>query len=417
MPTIDMTRRAVERLAAPDPSGRQVLYWDRGLRGFGILVSGSTATKSYIVQRKIRGSTNTRRVTIDRTDVISLEQARERAMALLANLGAGVDPKAERRRAATRDKTLAVAMAEYLRDNSSLAESSRAVYRGSVERYLTGWLTLPIREITREMVERRHRAIAEEIARPGRSGGGVNTGKATADGAMRALRAVYNHQMDKDPTLPPCPVRLRKSWFNVAPRERFLSGDQLPAFYTAVDNLPSRLQSDFLKLLLWTGLRRNEPASLRWSEVDFATRTIRLPAARTKAGRKLDLPMSSFVHSLLVARRAIGRDSSDFVFPASTRTGHIAEPRAGLDAAAKATGVAITPHDLRRTFLTHAEQADVSWLALKALVNHSIGGDVTENYTRITTERLRDPAQRVCDRLMALCEIEVPDGHNVAALG
>ena len=79
MPTIDLTKRAVDRLPAPDPSGRQALYWDKGQRGFGVLVSGTTTSKSYIAQRKIKGSQKTRRVTIDRTDLISLEEARERA--------------------------------------------------------------------------------------------------------------------------------------------------------------------------------------------------------------------------------------------------------------------------------------------------------------------------------------------------
>src|SRR5205814_4917709 len=135
-----------------------------------------------------------------------------------------------------------------------------------------------------------------------------NTGYATADGAMRALRAIYNHAIDKDATMPPNPVRLRKEWYKVAARERFLSGDQLPAFYAAVDGLESTTQRDFLKLCLFTGLRREEAGSLRWSEIDFASCVIRLPGTKTKLGRRLVLPMSSFVRGLLIARRAVGRE-------------------------------------------------------------------------------------------------------------
>ena len=47
-------------------------------------------------------------------------------------------------------------------------------------------------------------------------------------------------------------------------------------------------------------------------------------------------------------------------------------------------------------------------LALKALVNHAIGGDVTEGYVQMTVERLREPAQKVCDRMIELCGIEMP---------
>jgi integrase len=149
-------------------------------------------------------------------------------------------------------------------------------------------------------------------------GGGINNGRASADMAMRTLSAVYNYAIDKDATLEPNPVRLRNAWFKVAPRDRFLSGDQLPAFYAAADALKARTQSDLLKLMLFTGLRRTEASALKWSELDFASRVIRLPARRTKAGRRLDLPMSSFVRNLLLARRALGRNG-EFVFPARTR--------------------------------------------------------------------------------------------------
>ncbi len=47
--------------------------------------------------------------------------------------------------------------------------------------------------------------------------------------------------------------------------------------------------------------------------MDLNQRVIRLPATRTKAKRKLELPMSDFVRDLLVARRALG--NAAFVFP------------------------------------------------------------------------------------------------------
>jgi hypothetical protein len=48
-------------------------------------------------------------------------------------------------------------------------------------------------------------------------------------------------------------------------------------------------------------------------------------------------------------------------------------------------------------------------------VNHALGNDVTSGYVRMTVERLREPAQRVCDRLMELCGIETPADVAVIA--
>jgi integrase len=139
----------------------------------------------------------------------------------------------------------------------------------------------------------------------------------------------------------------------------------------------------------------------RLVSLDLAARIIRLPAANTKGGRKLDLPMSDFVYDLLEARRAMGREGP-FVFPADSKSGHIEEPAFPLDQVAAATGTRVSPHDLRRTFVTAAESADISPLALSALVNHSLGRDVTSGYVVMTAEHLTEPAQRVADRLKSL---------------
>jgi len=211
-------------------------------------------------------------------------------------------------------------------------------------------------------------------------------------------------------TFPANPVRrLKRAWFPLPVRERMVRTEELPAFYNAVDGLSSHVAADYIKVVLFTGLRRREAAALRWAEVDLSARVIRLPATRTKAARKLDLPMTTFVRDLLEARRAVGMDGP-FVFGANSKSGHIEQPQFQLSLVAKATGIGVSLHDLRRTFVTVAESCDISPMALKALINHALGRDVTSGYVQMTVERLREPAQRVCDKLMELCGITTPEG-------
>jgi len=388
-----LTKAAVERIEAPDSSGRQTITWDAELRGFGVLASGTTTAKSYIVQRRLPDG-KTRRLTVGGVgEFAKVEDARRKAGALLAGLREGKDPKAERKRAAARDRTLLAWVELYLASRKSLSPRSIEEYRRSVSRHLEAWLDRPLREIMPDMVEEKHAAI------------GKSAGPAAANSAMRALRAVWNHSLDRDGTLGANPVRRLKGdgWFPTPPRTRSVRADQLADFYSAVDALPNRTAVDYIKLLLFTGLRRREASALRWDEVDFATRVIRLPATRTKAGRKLDLPMSSSVRDLLIARRAIGNDGG-WVFGADSRSGHIEEPKFALALVAKATGIAISAHDLRRSFITVATNAGIHGMTRKALVNHAVGkGDVTDNY--VTELDLREAAQRVCDRLKELCGI------------
>jgi integrase len=234
---------------------------------------------------------------------------------------------------------------------------------------------------------------------------------------MRALRVLYNFAADRAPSsnpMPPNPVRLKKLWLPVERRTRSVSVDELPKFYKAVCALPSPVARDYLLLLLFTGFRRNEAAALRWDEVDLKARVIRLPAARAKAGKKLDLPMTDFVHDLLVARRSIG--DAKWVFPANSKSGHLEEPKFPLRMVAEATGIRVSVHDLRRTYITVSESTDMSVIALKALVNHSLGKDVTEGYVQMSAERLREPAQRVADKLKELIGIAPIAGGNVTKL-
>lgn len=426
MATVELTKRVIERIKAPDPGGKQVIHWDAELRGFGVLASGTTASKSYIAQRRLPDG-RTRRVTVGAVgEFAKVEDARRKAGVLLAGLREGKDPKAERRRATA--GTLRGILDLYLKARKDLRERSVENYRHAVERHLETWLDRPLGEITPDMVEDKHAAIGEAA------------GPAAANGAMRAFRALWNFALDRDSTLPANPARrLKRAWFPMPPRERLVRAVELPSFCKAVDALPSRTHRDYLLLLLFTGLRRREAAELRWSEVDFTEGVIRLPAGRTKAGRRLNLPMATFVRDLLTARRALG-DDGPWVFGSDSRSGHIEEPKFALGQVAKATasaaaeaagvelskdgpspeqvaamGIVVSSHDLRRTFVTVAEETpNVSIMALKALVNHSLGKDVTSGYVQMTVDRLRRPAQRVCDRMMELCGIAEADAEYVA---
>ena len=77
MPTLKLNARTLARLAAPDPSGKQVLHFDADLKGFGILCSGTTNSKTYVVQRAVNGKA--RRVTVGAVNQLSLDEARAAA--------------------------------------------------------------------------------------------------------------------------------------------------------------------------------------------------------------------------------------------------------------------------------------------------------------------------------------------------
>ena len=413
---IKLTKRVIEGLQAPDPSGKQVLYWDTGLPGFGLLVSGRTDTRAYVVQREVNG--RSRRWTIGTVAEFaaggkSMEYIRNKAADLLEGMRDGKDPRAGR--SVEANITLAEVLDLYIAARPNLAERSKGGYRAIVERHLTAWLKRPLREIDANMVERRFQEISAGVAgRATKKGNGhperTNTpGAASANAALKMFRALWNFADGRVPELPENPVtRLKRQWHQLAKRERYVSPDNLGKFYEAVDALPSRGMRDYLLLLLFTGLRRGEASTLKWADVDFTTRTINLPAKMTKAKRPLDLPMSDFVHALLVARRAIGYEN-EYVFPGDSKAGHLTEPKFALAEVGRACGVNVSPHDLRRTFVSVASRTSMPQMAFKGLVNHAVGGDITENYAvGFGVEDLRGPMEAIGKKLETYCGITAP---------
>jgi integrase len=444
MPTVNLTERAVEKLKAPDPSNKQVLHWDKQLKGFGVLCSGTTNAKSYVVQRYLPGHKSPRRVTIAAT---SLKEARDKAARLLVEMREGKDPKAKK----TAGATLKAALEEYLKARSSLAPRSRENYQRLADLHLKDWFDRELRSITPDDVEARYRRIAEEIeaahreearcaaerstqrAKAAEAAGWPDaaaehrarasaalsrkpaSGHATSNAAARLLRALWNFQTDRDPTMPASPVRrLKRQWFKVYRREGYVKADEMAKFYAAVQALPNPVARDYLTLLLFTGLRRREAAALRWTDVDMAARTIKISAPGTKGKRTLDLPISDVVYNVLMERQRLGRET--FIFPADAASGHLTEPKSHLAAIARATGIKVTCHDLRRTFTTNAEHAGISHLAITMLTGHAPPRDQTSGYKIMTTEELRAPAQRVANRLKKLCGVEPARAKNVVRL-
>jgi integrase len=316
MPRLNLTQKAIAKLPAPHPDGHQTVYWCDELRGFGVQCSGTTNQKLFIVQRDLP-SGKTRRVSIGSVAGLALNVARKRAEDMLDELRRGIDPK---HKAAT--FTLRKALDDYLAARPNLRPASIKLYR-VVERVLEEWLDRDL-NITPEMVESKHRAIAAEI------------GKSTANLIMRVLRIVWNFAADRA-TLPANPVlRLRRQWYAEPRRKRRVRDEELPAFYKAVYALPNPIARDYILLMLFTGLRRGEASKLRWTDLDLTQKIILVPAEATKGKRELEIPMSAFVHDLFVARRALGSVSA-FVFPGPGASGHITSPLNALATVAEAT--------------------------------------------------------------------------------
>lgn len=394
---INFTKQSISDLPVPEPGKRAEAY-DKKIPGLVVRIT-SSGKRSFAVIKKVRGKTQ--RIKIGDFPDTTVEQARKQARIKIGLMTEGRD-LAEEKRIETRERkkekiqetTLSEAFDGYLKSRT-LKPRTEADYREAMRVTFCAWLNLPLKSITRTMIEDLHRKRSKES-------------KSRANHAFRVLRAVFNHAIetlvdeDDNPIISSNPVRRLsavKAWNPNTRKQNYIKPHQLPAWFGAVLRLEGerasfdgRLYRDYFQFLLMTGLRKNEAARLKWQDVDLADRSFVVTDTKNRYPHKL--PISDYLLDLLEQRKS----NTEYVFHTGRSPGYPTDPRPAVEKVAAVSGVQWTPHDLRRTFVTAAEKLDISAYSVKRLVNHRVGkADVTDGYIAWDVDRLRAPMQSITD--------------------
>lgn len=180
-------------------------------------------------------------------------------------------------------------------------------------------------------------------------------------------------------------------------RRRDIAAHRLPAWWGAVMTEPEHAR-DLLLIPLFTGMRQSKVIALRWHYIDLVGKVLYVP--QIESGNWFGLPMSDFLAELITQRRRIV-GWSDWVFPGRGHSGHIAEIKSIVKRVAGRSAVPFTWQALQRTFITIATNLDVPAHTLKRLLGGGTGHD-TGGYIIDDVESLRDPVQRIADRILGL---------------
>ena len=395
---ITIAKRAIDSLK---PDQKPWIAWDDRLTGFGVQVHPS-GIKSYIVNYRLgdggRAAPN-KRLVIGRCDRMAPEQARREAHRLLGMVAVGEDPAAERAKG-RRMPPLGQAFEQYMKANPKRKDSTNVSYRDRFERPLGDWLSRSLDTISRSDVEERFNRITEQH------------GWAVANQCMSLLRSVYRR---------PCvdfrglenPVDLWLAGggkFHPKPRRKIPPpAEVLPCWRKGIEAVVTNpALRDVFWFGMYTGMRLGEVLPLRWERVNREAQVFRVE--ETKTGAPLELPITRQLAAILERRWAESGSLPDgWVFPSATsRTGYFVKLTYFHRRISDAGGAKFWFHGLRNCFITVAERELMLPNALtKRLVNHAPPNDVTEGYAAAwTIGQLREPAQRIADRIEALMNAE-----------
>jgi len=386
---IKITKSFVDK-ALPPTDKDQIFYRDSELKGFALRITAS-GTKSFVVEKNI--GHKVRRITLGKFGALTAELARKEAQKIIGQIATGTDPIAEKRSSKVKLVTLEEVFNDYIRTRKSLKASTLVNYKQILNKAFTKWINKPLLSITKDQISKHHQKLGEAH------------GEAYANLAMRILRALFNfaagqyEDAEGKSLIIENPVKRlsqTRAWYRVERRQTFIKAHELKPWYVALKSLSNQTLIDYLLLILFTGLRRQEAATLKWTQVDFKAKT--LTVIETKNHESHTLPLSDFLYDLLNSRQS--NQTSDYVFPGTGAAGHLIEPRKQMAKVIEQTQIQFTVHDLRRTFITIAESLDIPAYALKRLLNHKMTNDVTAGYIIADVERLRKPMQLITDFIL-----------------
>ncbi|MEM1134015.1 MAG: tyrosine-type recombinase/integrase [Pseudomonadota bacterium] len=322
------------------------------LPGFGVRVTPEGRKSFYATYRY---GIRQRRQTLGTYPIVTLAEARERALDTFRKVEQGIDPQNARR---TEFMTLSDGVDAFIRQyakpqNKCWRETNRALKRELVSRFGER----DVKQITRaDILE----AVDAALER------GSNY---QANRLVSYTRRMFNWFVERG-IVEASPMIGVKAPRREKPRDRVMSYDELKRVIKACREEPFPF-GPYVLILMATAQRRSEVANMRWSEINFGEQVWEIRAERSKNGKPHNVPLTPFAISIL---KALPRFiDCDLVFT-TTRTTPISGITKMHKRICENSGTsAWRLHDLRRTAATNMAKMKIPPHEIERVLNHVSG--------------------------------------------
>jgi len=429
-----LSKRNIDQLA---PTSNRFIVWDAELAGFGLRIA-PTGIKTFVVRYRAEGGGRTapqHLMTIGRYGVLTPDQARKKAKAVLGAVAGGDDP-AGAQAASRKQMTVAELCDRYLQEGVLNPTRNGAIKKASTVKDDLGRVEAHIKpllghrrvsSITSADIDRFLVAVAEgktrtEGAKAGRRNP-VRGGKGVATRATATLGAIFTFAR-RQKMRPDNPVHGVPK-YAINRTERFLTTDELERLGAAtreaettgipweVDEAASKAKhlpspdnrftkisphsAAALRLLLFTGCRLREILHLKWAHVDIERGLLFLPDSKT--GKKtvvLNAPAMAVLASL--------DRQGTYVVPADNPERPRSDLKRPWQAISKRAGLeGVRLHDLRHTYASFGAGSGLGLPIIGKLLGHSQAA-TTARYAHLDNDPVRRAAEAIGGRIAAAME-------------
>lgn len=390
----------------------------------GLFVRTTAAgVRAYVFDRRLKNG-ESRRVTIGRVGEWKLKAARERAQELAVEFSKGIDPRIQAKQDA--DSAAAVRLEEQRKDLVL-----EGVWRLYIEDRTSAWDSKKDKPAWGD----RHRKMHTLLASPGgekkKRGKGltkpgplaslmpfkladitsdvveswlkieVRKRATNAHQSYRLLKAftVWAHDYKKDGVRPyrgviPADACTAKEVLKLVPSNKVKKNDvlqkqQLPAWFDAVRSGGNATIAAYLQILLLTGARRNELATLKRADINFSAQTLLL---RDKVEGERTIPLTPYVSQLLDAlpKPTKAKCKQWAFWSADSASGRVMEQRIAHNRALKVAALPhVSLHGLRRSFRTLSEWLEIPVGIIAQIQGHKPSATVEKHYVDRPIDLLR----------------------------
>ncbi len=367
-----LTKRSVDALKA---NGSDAVYWDGDLTGFGVRVRRS-GRKYYVVQTRVAGKL--RWFTIGAHGPLSPDEARGRALEILAEAKKGIDPRETQARRKS-EPVMADLCRRFLDEYVPVHcnPSTQTEYRRSVKLFIDP----VIGELRASAVERKdiaalHHGLQDKPYQANRTLGVLSK--------MFNLAEVWGWRRDGSN---PC-RHVRR--YKERQRERFLSPQEKARLGEVLREAEEDMPSDVaaFRLLLLTGCRMSEIRDLRWEYVK--NDCLELPD--TKTGGRV-VPLGPEARTVL---SSIPREEGNpWVITGRNPCSHLTDLQRPWRRIRKHAGLEnARVHDLRHSFASRALALGESLTMIGKLLGHT-QVQTTARYAHLARDSIQNAAVRI----------------------
>ena len=373
--TMLLTEKAIARLPLAETGQYKVR--DVELKGFFVRIG--KRTKTYMVQGE-HWQDGCREFAVQKKlgefNAISAREARTQAKEILVKFSKGERPDEPDK---PRPGSITLRMAWDRYREAHMIRKGRAArtienYQDYMERLLGDWLDWPLAKLGQRpnLVIARHEDLS------------VKNGPYIANSVMKVLRAIYNHALRGNRDIPTFNPVMAIDWNVEHRRDTGMGEDDLGDWFEKLLALDKPLRREFHLFTLLSGSRPTAIKVARIEHLDLRKRVLHIPKPKGGADKAFDIPLSRAMIRCLIRAMRIGRvmfpvQSDYWLFPADSESGHLIDHKEGRKVLPK------WGNDLRQTYRTLAQVAEVSELDIHLLMNHSLRG-VNAGY--ITRDKL-----------------------------